>query len=501
MKTRLQTTFLLLCLFACFLTNGQGRVYVPASRDTLNYTFSTRIALQLNEELASLPSSLSSGEKESCKKIYRERNKYLEDALAEGNFLFGSDLQKHVEKLFKIIIESNPSLPKDLNVVVADYSEPNAFSIGQKTIIVNLGLLYRMRNEAELTWILCHEIAHEQLHHVNERIFKYSKIYNDKERNKKIKEISKQMYGVHKQLKDLIIPELLDMMKNSRKDELQADSLGTAYYLNTPFSVTEPVQTLLALDAFDSEKDTSLYDLKQFFNSNEFPFQDHWITYKGASSLGGAFEETHDVLDDSLKTHPDCKLRSEVVSKQIEQSAPDKSKSLLITDTASFIRLTYSSYAELINSYSMRMNYGRSIFLSMEMQRTFPRDPYAGLTIARSLSKLYIGLKFHYSYVSLKRTKEYFSENYNRVLSFLNELRTSEIGSLAHSYYLKTVPELSLTDEELLFTGILANYAKNNKEDFEFLKKNYISTFTKGRYIKELNNLKFETTDNTDKKK
>lgn len=75
-------------------------------------------------------------------------------------FLYGKKLLSHIAL-------SNPEIDTSNILVFFNRSAiPNAYSTGDGSIYINYGLLNILENEAQLIFILAHEIAHIQAQHV-----------------------------------------------------------------------------------------------------------------------------------------------------------------------------------------------------------------------------------------------------------------------------------------------------------------------------------------------
>jgi predicted Zn-dependent protease len=136
--------------------------------------------------------SLSKKNKEDYTKIYENRFEEIEDLLTTSRSITATDADRYLQAVVQRIILANPELKgSELRVVFSRDWRPNAYSLGEGTIAVNAGLLVFLDNEAELVFVLCHELAHYYLDHSGQAIKKYVETVNSEEFQKELKRLSK----------------------------------------------------------------------------------------------------------------------------------------------------------------------------------------------------------------------------------------------------------------------------------------------------------------------
>src|SRR5690606_19405430 len=107
------------------------------------------------------------------------------------------------------------------------------YSMGDGSIAINAGLFVYLDNEAELIFILCHEIAHYYLDHTNSSIKKYVETVNSDEVQKELKRLSKTQYRVNQQLEELTKAFTFNSRRHSRERETEADRMAFQFMKNT----------------------------------------------------------------------------------------------------------------------------------------------------------------------------------------------------------------------------------------------------------------------------
>jgi len=96
----------------------------------------------------------------------REMSYYAQQRTMTGMVLFNDSLSNYVSKVAGVLLREDTALFHQLHFYV--YKDPslNAFTSATGTILVTVGLLAQLENEAQLAFILAHEITHYKQQHM-----------------------------------------------------------------------------------------------------------------------------------------------------------------------------------------------------------------------------------------------------------------------------------------------------------------------------------------------
>ena len=83
--------------------------------------------------------------------------------------LFDDVLFPFLKSVHAKIVAANPDLAATA-VILTSEPVPNAFSVGDGTLVVYTGLISELDNEDQLAFVLCHELAHYALHHATRQL-------------------------------------------------------------------------------------------------------------------------------------------------------------------------------------------------------------------------------------------------------------------------------------------------------------------------------------------
>lgn len=299
--------------------------------------FTKRTYEKLEEDLEENFTDMSSGEKE---KFYTNTN-YMVDALMHsGSVIYGDPITEYVQDVAKKLLVKDKKLFRELRFYTIKSNATNAFSTEQGIVFVTTGLLSQITSEAQLAYVLAHEIAHYQKDHVLES---YS--YQRENRSASIEQMS-----VH-----------------SKDNELEADEMGLEMYARAGYSKDEIIPTfdvlLYSYLPFDEVQVPNDYfqDMDTLFvPSYLFPSEPYEIK---------AVEDE----DDSRSSHPNIKTRKDRMQKEI-----DKIKSWK-TDVYKLGEERFKEVREIARFEVVRINvheaeYADALYTIFLLEREYPES-------------------------------------------------------------------------------------------------------------------------------
>jgi predicted Zn-dependent protease len=96
----------------------------------------------------------------------------VHEAIETANVLLSApELEQHIAVMMTLITGTLPGTVPPYRIKVINSSEINAFSLSDGTIYISLGMFGLVDNDAQLAWLLAHEISHVNLNH--HRLFRY----------------------------------------------------------------------------------------------------------------------------------------------------------------------------------------------------------------------------------------------------------------------------------------------------------------------------------------
>lgn len=235
-----KTLIMALILMSAVLTNAQfDKNYSPiVSTGKLPQIFLDKVENGTLEDI-SREGELKGKKGKSTETFYVNTNIALKQLFLSGNVYFNDEISAYLNKVSSAIVAKNPSIKKPIKVFATKSTVPNAYAFGKGYIMINIGLLSRVENEAQLAFILCHEIAHVQKRH-SLLMHRDEEEYKDKNRFslKKSNELER----------------LFERLKYSRQHEYEADAYGFELFQRMGYSLEAAKNALALLKSIKANK-------------------------------------------------------------------------------------------------------------------------------------------------------------------------------------------------------------------------------------------------------
>lgn len=428
-------------------------------------------------------SSLSGKNKKYVEEIFKERYESIKKMYERKEIVTESVANGYLQSLLHEIVKSNPSIsPLETRVAFSRAWWPNASSMGEGSIIFNIGLFYKLQNESQAAFVLCHELAHLYLNHSNNAINKYvNTVYSD-DFQSELKKINKSEYQKNQQLETLVKSMAFGSRRHSREHEAEADSMAIEWLKNTSFDVRESLSCLSLLDSIDRDKYNIALSLYRVFNFQEYPFQEKWTkeekTLFGSMAASSVSESKNEL--DSLKTHPDCSIRVGKLSNKVQQYYKPASQAFVINEKQ-FRQLQNDFDYEVIDFCYRSDNVSRSLYYTLQMLELQPTNAYLIINTGRCINKLFTAQKNHTLSQLTDMPSPYNDKNYNRLLEFIQRVRLTDLSAFSY-YFLQNRQSNLMTNEDFLAALIESKNNFNKPEEKQQLIENYKKQFPSGKY-------------------
>lgn len=390
-----------------------------------------------------LISSLGNEYKKDYQEIYEARFSEVSKLLQSTRTVTDKDVNNYLQTLLKKITDVNPELKaKEVRLLFSRDWWPNAFSMGEGTLVVNAGLMIFLDNEAELVFVICHELAHFYLDHSNRAIKKNVETYNSVAFQNELKRLSKQEYGAGQQLDELIKKLEFGNRRHSRENETEADRYAFMFMKNTGFDCNGIKTCLKLLDKVDDSLLNSSIDPELTFNFSNYPFKKKWVQKESTifSQMSNDDSPLTKKERDSLKTHPDCAVR--ILHLEDSISKARQGEKFIINSTL-FGQLKKDFFVEIAEQQFNSNNLSRNLYYSLKMLQRGENTSYAMFAIARGLNVMYENQKNHkLGIITDKETRGY-PADYNILLRMLDRLRLEEIANINYNFCMEHKAEMS----------------------------------------------------------
>ncbi|MCI4669324.1 MAG: M48 family metallopeptidase [Bacteroidia bacterium] len=289
------------------------------------------------------------------KSFYEESFYHINQLLNSGKVTFNDPASKYVSEIADILLEEKPEVREKLRFYTVKSSSVNAFTSSEGIILINLGLLSQVKNEAQLAFILCHEISHYIEKHPLDIYINNSEIYSQTQSS------NFQKYAYQK--------ALVETNKYSKEKEEEADQLGLQLFLSSKYSLASAVKVF---DVLKNEKEpyrNISFSLKDF-NSAYLTFSD--------TSFFGSYADPDPISLKKLPirgTHPSPIRRQTLIRRKVRK-IDNSSRNEFILPASRFHSLQKQCRFELVRQYLLENKYEKAIYLANILLKEHPGHPY-----------------------------------------------------------------------------------------------------------------------------
>lgn len=404
--------------------------------------------------------------------FYSGLNYDLKSQLLSGNVFFNDPLTIYLNQISDKLMAGMTNKNVKIRFFATRFSDVNAVCWGEGTILVNIGLLSRLNNEAELAFILSHEISH----YVEMHSVKSFKQYQTLEKDFMNKE--------------RILEALMTRMRFSRENEFEADMKGFIRFAQTDYDKGAAVSALKVLEEADMEKYRKPLNLMALFSSESFKpdtadFLSREKYVSGVANekidaLSNDEETKQDISLDSLATHPSLPKRIESIQAKLTE---EKSGNLfLVSDQQKFAQLKIICDFEQIETYNRLCDFPKVLYLTLEMLEIYPDNVYLYEKTANALYQIAYYKKIDsYSYIADNpfRVKTY---EYAAMLHYIQRLNESEAYDAFSGWLQKALVKFPDNGEITIALAKLHTVYRNSS-DAKKLYKAYEEKNPKGPHI------------------
>jgi Zn-dependent protease with chaperone function len=434
----------LLIVFACCwaaLPGIKAQALYPFQKD--DTTVKLKYYAEALENKNSLVNALAKEFRSDYKEIYEARFESVAELLKSSRTVTEPVAHSYLQSILKKIVDANPELkPLPIRLVFTRDPVPNAYSTGEGTLAVNAGLFVFFDNEAQLVFTICHELAHLYLDHGNIDIRKSVEYFNSKEFKTEAKQVSKQEYGVGKRLEELVKKIVFSNRRHSREDEAAADRQAVSFMRKTGYDLGQAGACLELLNKID---DTTLFrpvNLEEHFNFAEYPFRKKWVQKESSIFSQMSHDESPltQAEKDSLRTHPDCLQRIELLKDSIGNMG--KGAHFLVQEQL-FHKLKTDFIVEMAEQQYKNNNLGLHLYMCLQLLQKKEYEAYAAFSVVRCFNRLYEHQKKHSLGLVADKESRVYPKDYNALLRMIDKLRLEELASLAYHFGKKYAGQLS----------------------------------------------------------
>lgn len=291
----------------------------------------------------------------------REMSYFAQQRMISGIVLFNDSLSSYVSRVAKVLLKDDTATFNKLHFYVYKSPDPNAYTSATGNILITVGLLGQLDNEAQLAFILAHEITHYRQAHM-------LKGYLNRE------ELKEQSSTTPSYLL------LSSYYSYNQEQELEADQLGFELYKKSPYSVREALRSFDVLDYSDLPFDDMPFDTT-FFNKDYMTIPSGYFM----KEVDPIYSD--DNYEDRNSTHPNVRKRRMALMTEVD-TVKNAGTHLYVVSKDDFLSVRETSRYEMCRLYLIERNYPGAIYSSYMLLQRHPNDLYLQKIIGHSLYEI-----------------------------------------------------------------------------------------------------------------
>ncbi len=302
--------------------------------------------------------------KDAQVEFYLQTNYSVDQMRFSGEVLVNDTFSIYINRVAdSLLLKQDPELRKKLKFYILRSPSVNAFTTDQGAIFVTVGLLTRLKNEAELAFVLAHEVIHYKRNHV---LTGYVEGVKARE-------------GLGQYDQTTFENRFLKRHRYSRAYESQADEEGFELLLNSNYDPRASIAAFDILALADAPFSDTLFE-KSFFDSEYFAFPSKYYV----DTIKQIKPEDEDE-DDDLATHPSVFKRRKVIIRKFGKLGADTIGSKYLVSETMFWRIREMARFEEISEHTAVSEFGEAIYSNYVEQKIYPGNHYLSRELVRAM--------------------------------------------------------------------------------------------------------------------
>jgi len=138
-------------------------------------------------------------------------------------------------------------------------------------------------------------------------------------------------------------------------------------------------------------------------------------------------------LEDSVKTHPDCKLRIKILEPIVERVNKPGTQ-LYLQGQQQFAQWQQVFSFEEINHCFASKKLSLCLFNSIKLMDKYPQNAYLAAITGKCFNEFYEKQKSHHLNNIVDNPSPFREKNYNTLLEFISKLSLTDIGNIGYQF-------------------------------------------------------------------
>lgn len=349
--------------------------------------------------------------RETEEQFYLESSFIIDDLLKSGKVLFNDPVTKYINQVADSLLANDLQLRKQLRFYAVRSTAINAFATHEGIIFINLGLLARLEDEAQLAFILAHEIIHyKEKHALN--------IFANQIRTENSKTLG---FSSNTGLE----AGLFSQQKFSKELEIQADEKGFLLFEQSNYSL-KTIDRLFDVLSYSHMPFGNTVFNRHFFETDYLKFPNHLFLDKVNKPISIGHEDSH-------STHPGLDKRKNLINGQVESAEKNNRRAVFLISNKLFFQLQKKIKYDLPYLYLNENKFYDAIYSAYLLLESGEKSVYLEKCILKGLQSFtyYRNAKLEQK---VEKNHQYVQGEIQQVYHFINSLKNDELNILALEY-------------------------------------------------------------------
>ncbi len=382
-------------------------------------------------------------------RIQRNANRYIKDLIISGRVVYGDTVTHYLEKILDNLLVNDPALRKEIKIYTLKSSEVNAFATIDGFVFVTVGFISQSTCEAEIAYVLSHELIHYVKKHG------YNTGGNDKD-------------GTN------TIEDYLKYHSRSREQEFEADKLGYEKFFKNSGYASNSIDGMFDVLQYSYLPFDELKLNRGMFENEYYKFEDNYFLESVTPIVS-----REDYID-TFSTHPNLKSRRAEMENLISASDITGDKKFIQSqEDFNFIR-TISRF-ETINQQIIADNYIKAYYNTLCLLKNSPDNKFLNTASCASLYGIARG-KISGSYQDIDLGKDKTEGEMQFAVNLFKKMGKKELGLMSLR---STWNDMKLYPDDKYFKLLFNDITKYLVEDANLGSLNKFSDYKMGEIVPE----------------
>jgi beta-barrel assembly-enhancing protease len=299
------------------------------------------------------------------KDFYLNSNFAIDGLLKSGRVLFETEHSTYLKDIMAVVLKSKPEVAKKIRVYLLRTPSVNAFATADGIVFVTLGLLAQVENEAQLAYVLSHEIVHIDKKHALELVMQSDPQSKANDRQK----LSRNGELDNKSLSRNLF---------TQDQELEADREGYKLFVKTAYSTKNINRVFDVLKYSELPFDNVAFE-RNFLETDYLKIPSPYFLDKVND-----IEGINETMDDSHSSHPNLFKRRAEIDKLLVGQKDDNKKEFIVSK-ARFDKLQKVSRFEVAHLQLHQQLFQDAIYTAFLLKKTEKAEQYPEIITAKAL--------------------------------------------------------------------------------------------------------------------